>query len=57
MHRKPIPRDFHFQSVTALSAEARDRLTSRQPLTFGEASRIPGVRVADLNLLLAVLSR
>ena len=57
MHRKAIPPDFQFHSVTALSAEARDRLSSRQPLTFGEAARIPGVRVADLNLLLAVLSR
>ncbi|MEE2886930.1 MAG: tRNA uridine-5-carboxymethylaminomethyl(34) synthesis enzyme MnmG [Planctomycetota bacterium] len=57
MHGKPIPRDFDFHNLTALSAEARERLSARQPLTLGEASRMPGVRVADLNLLLAVLSR
>ena len=57
MHNRLIPREFDFQSVVALSAEARDRLSSRQPMTMGEASRIPGVRAADLNLLLAILSR
>jgi tRNA uridine 5-carboxymethylaminomethyl modification enzyme len=57
MHHRLIPREFDFHSVVALSAEARDHLSSRQPMTMGEASRIPGVRAADLNLLLAILSR
>jgi tRNA uridine 5-carboxymethylaminomethyl modification enzyme len=57
MQGRPIPRTFDFHAITALSAEARDRLTARQPLTVGEASRIPGVRSADLNLLLAILAR
>jgi tRNA uridine 5-carboxymethylaminomethyl modification enzyme len=57
MQGKPIPRAFDFHAITALSAEARDRLTARQPLTVGEAARIPGVRSADLNLLLAILAR
>ena len=52
-----IPQGFDFTAVTALSAEARQRLTRRQPMTVGEAARIPGVRAADLNLLLAVLRR
>ena len=60
MHRmegKKIPRGFDFAGVSAVSAEARDRLDSRQPLTLGEAARIPGVRPADINVLLAVLTR
>jgi len=57
MQRKPIPREFDFHGITALSAEARDRLSARQPLTLGEAARVPGVRPADVNVLLAVLAR
>ncbi len=57
MHSRSIPRDFDFHSIPALSAEARDCLSARQPLTMGEASRIPGVRPADLNRLLAILCR
>jgi tRNA uridine 5-carboxymethylaminomethyl modification enzyme len=57
MQQKPIPREFDFHRVTALSAEARDRLAARQPLTVGEAARVPGVRPADVNVLLAVLAR
>ncbi len=57
MQKKRIPQEFDFHGVTALSAEARDRLSARQPLTVGEAARVPGVRPADVNLLLAVLAR
>ena len=57
MQQKPIPREFDFRRVTALSAEARDCLSVRQPLTVGEAARVPGVRPADVNVLLAVLAR
>ncbi len=57
MEGRPIPKGVDYGGITGLSAEARERLCSRRPLTLGEASRIPGVRQADLNLLLAVLAR
>jgi tRNA uridine 5-carboxymethylaminomethyl modification enzyme len=57
MEGKSIPPDFDFAGVPGLCNEARARLVSRRPLTLGEASRIPGVRPADVQLLLVLLSR
>ncbi len=50
-----IPDAFDFYSVSALSTEARQKLTSRRPQTIGQASRIPGVSPADINILLLLL--
>jgi tRNA uridine 5-carboxymethylaminomethyl modification enzyme len=52
-----IPDGFEYDSVQALSAEARAVLGKVQPLTLGQASRIPGVRVADLFVLMVLLRR
>lgn len=57
MEERRIPAAFDYHRVPGLSNEARSRLVQRQPLTLGEASRIAGVRQADLQLLLVVLSR
>jgi len=52
-----IPKDLDYAAITGMSKEARERLERRRPHTLGEASRIPGVRAADLNLLLVTLAR
>ena len=57
MEGRRIPGSMDYATVTGLSAEARQRLESRRPLTVGEAGRLPGVTPADLNLLLAVMAR
>lgn len=57
MEQKRIPAAFDYASVTGLSHEARARLEQRRPLTIGEASRLAGVRQADVQLLLVMLSR
>jgi len=54
---RKIPAGLDYDTITGLSAEARECLTRRQPHTLGEASRIPGVRPADLNLVLVILAR
>ncbi|MEM7198702.1 MAG: tRNA uridine-5-carboxymethylaminomethyl(34) synthesis enzyme MnmG [Planctomycetota bacterium] len=57
MESRRLPAWLDYASVTGLSAEGRERLATRQPLTLGEASRLAGVTPADLNLLLAVVAR
>jgi len=57
MEQRRIPTTFDYAAVTGLSNEARSRLQQRRPLTLGEAGRLAGVRQADVQLLLVVLSR
>lgn len=48
---------FNYPSLNMLSTEARQKLQKIQPLTVGQASRIPGVSPADINILLLLCGR
>ena len=52
-----LPADFDYERVQAISTEARQKLTRVRPSTVGQASRIPGVSPADINVLLLLLHR
>ncbi len=52
-----ISPDFDFGSLEALSTEARQKLTRLRPATIAQASRIPGVSPADVNVLLVYFGR
>jgi tRNA uridine 5-carboxymethylaminomethyl modification enzyme len=46
-----IPTDFDYQSIAALSAEAREKFTSQRPRTLGTAGRIPGITPSDVAIV------
>ena len=52
-----IKRDFAYQKIPSLSAEAKEKLLKIQPETLGQASRISGVSPADISVLMVYLSR
>lgn len=52
-----IPDGFDFTSLNSLTMEARQKLSRIRPSTIGQASRIPGVSPADINVLLIYFGR
>ncbi len=52
-----IPEGLEYAALKGLRTEARQQLTRVQPLTVGQASRIPGVTPADISILLVHIER
>ena len=48
---------FSYDEIQSLSTEARQKLTSINPETIAQASRIPGVSPNDISVLLILLGR
>ena len=52
-----IPVDFDYQKISALSNEAREKLSLSRPRSLEQALGIPGVNSEDLSILLVYLKR
>ena len=60
MHRLEeiiIPANFDYNAMQSLTIEARQKLSRIHPETIGQASCIPGVSPADINVLLIKFGR
>jgi len=57
MEDKQLPKNVDYQSIAALRIEARQKLSRQQPLSLGQASRIPGVTPADVAVLTVWLKK
>ncbi len=55
MSGRALPADIQWADVNGLSIEARQTLDKFRPLTVGEAARLPGVRPADVEVLLLLV--
>ncbi|MEX0587619.1 MAG: FAD-dependent oxidoreductase, partial [Cyanobium sp.] len=49
---QPIPAGVNYDAIGTLSKESREKLMAVQPLSLGQASRIPGVSPADITALM-----
>ena len=52
-----IPASFDYSQMQSLTIEARQKLEKIRPTTIAQASRIPGVSPADINVLLMRFGR
>ena len=52
-----IPQEMEYKSIRTISMEGREQLTRVKPISIGQASRIPGVTPADLQMLLIWMKR
>ncbi|MDD7201482.1 MAG: tRNA uridine-5-carboxymethylaminomethyl(34) synthesis enzyme MnmG [Sphaerochaetaceae bacterium] len=52
-----IPADFDYDKVQGLSFESREKLKKVLPVSVGQASRVNGVRMSDIALLILHLQR
>jgi tRNA uridine 5-carboxymethylaminomethyl modification enzyme len=52
-----INKSFDYQSIAALSKEAREKLSKQKPETLGQAARISGISPSDVSVLMVHLGR
>jgi tRNA uridine 5-carboxymethylaminomethyl modification enzyme len=57
LENKKIRNNFNYDDITALSAEAKQKLKKIRPLTIGQASRISGVSPSDISILMVYIAR
>jgi tRNA uridine 5-carboxymethylaminomethyl modification enzyme len=57
LEKKLLPADLDYGQIIGLSREGREKMSALKPRSIGQASRIPGVSPADINVLLVYLEK
>ncbi len=57
MESQKVPNDIDYYAITALSAEAREKLAAIRPANLGQTSRVTGVTPADISVLLIYIEK
>ncbi|NLE19849.1 MAG: tRNA uridine-5-carboxymethylaminomethyl(34) synthesis enzyme MnmG [Clostridiales bacterium] len=57
MEDRKLPQNADYQAISALRIEARQKLSRQQPVSLGQAARIPGVTPADVAVLTVWLKK
>jgi len=57
LERIKIPTDLDYSQLQHISTETREKLAKVRPVTLAQASRIGGVKPADISVLMVLLSR
>lgn len=52
-----IPQDIDYSKIEHISTETKDKLSKIRPKTLAQASRIGGVKPADISILMVMLER
>lgn len=52
-----IWKDFNYDEVNSISAEAREKLKKIRPGTLGQAARISGINPSDISILMVYMGR
>lgn len=55
LEEKEIPQDLDYSTIPGLSCQTREKLSQLKPLSIGQASRIPDIRLTDISILLIYL--
>ena len=57
LDRFKIPDDIDYSNIEHISSETKDKLSKIRPKTLAQASRIGGVKPADISILMVMLER
>ena len=57
LERFKIPDDIDYSKIEHISSETKDKLSKIRPKTLGQASRVGGVKPADISILMVLLER
>jgi tRNA uridine 5-carboxymethylaminomethyl modification enzyme len=57
LEREKIPQDLDYSKIPGLSYEAVEKLKRIKPVTIGQASRISGIKPADISVLIIFLEK